>query len=116
MDPKGLRQATALYEEWSRLDRRGGGGAPLSTHMTRRTTLSIEVEVEVDGDYEPYVPARISGPPEDCYPAEGGIFAITDIHLLDKAGKRTGEKISLPPSLEDRLAEDIYAEIEADTE
>lgn len=23
-------------------------------------------------DYEPYVPAKLSGPPEDCYPAEGG--------------------------------------------
>lgn len=30
------------------------------------------VEVIVRYDIEPYVPARLSGPPEDCYPAEGG--------------------------------------------
>jgi hypothetical protein len=30
-----------------------------------------EYDVEIDG-YEPYVPAKISGPPEDCYPEEGG--------------------------------------------
>lgn len=30
------------------------------------------LEVLVRYDIEPYVPAKISGPPEDCYPAEGG--------------------------------------------
>jgi hypothetical protein len=30
------------------------------------------VEVEVSGLFSPYIPARLSGPPEDCYPAEGG--------------------------------------------
>lgn len=30
------------------------------------------VDVQVHYDIEPYVPARIGGPPEDCYPAEGG--------------------------------------------
>lgn len=33
--------------------------------------VEFEYDVEID-DYEPYVPAKISGPPEDCYPAEGG--------------------------------------------
>ena len=33
----------------------------------------IEYEYEIDEDgYEPYVPAQISGPPENCYPEEGG--------------------------------------------
>jgi hypothetical protein len=33
----------------------------------------IEYEYEIDEDgYEPYVPAKISGPPENCYPEEGG--------------------------------------------
>lgn len=26
----------------------------------------------LDGTYEPFVPARTYGPPENCYPAEGG--------------------------------------------
>ena len=30
-------------------------------------------------DYEPYVPARISGPPEDCYPEEGGGATVTEL-------------------------------------
>lgn len=33
---------------------------------------SYTLEVVIHYDIEPYVPARISGPPEDCYPAEGG--------------------------------------------
>ena len=37
------------------------------------------LEVVIRYDIEPYVPARISGPPEDCYPAEGGY--ISDIHV-----------------------------------
>lgn len=32
----------------------------------------IEYEYEVEYEYEPYVAARISGPPERCSPAEGG--------------------------------------------
>ena len=30
-----------------------------------------------EADYERLVPARISGPPENCYPAEGGYAEIT---------------------------------------
>jgi hypothetical protein len=32
----------------------------------------IEYEYDVEFEYEPYVAARVSGPPENCYPAEGG--------------------------------------------
>lgn len=35
------------------------------------------VEVTIRYDIEPYVPGRISGPPEDCYPPEGG--GVTDL-------------------------------------
>ena len=31
-----------------------------------------EIEVDVDANVEPYHPAKLHGPPEDCYPAEGG--------------------------------------------
>lgn len=35
------------------------------------------IDVTIHYDIEPYVPAKISGPPEDCYPAEGG--CVTDM-------------------------------------
>jgi len=35
--------------------------------------------------YEEYVPAKTYGPPEDCYPAEGG---CGDYEILDRRGYR----------------------------
>jgi hypothetical protein len=35
-------------------------------------------------DYESYTPAYISGPPENCYPAEGG---SGDYEILDQRGR-----------------------------
>ena len=35
-------------------------------------------------DYESYTPAFISGPPENCYPAEGG---CGDWEILDRRGR-----------------------------
>jgi hypothetical protein len=45
----------------------------------------IEVVLTVQGEGEPHVPAKICGPPEDCYPAEGGYAHITEI--LGEDGK-----------------------------
>ena len=39
------------------------------------------VEVEFDGN-PIATPARLFGPPEDCYPAEGGEVEITAVHLI----------------------------------
>ena len=36
-----------------------------------------EWEYEVGYDFEPYDPGRCSGPPEDCYPPEGGYAEVT---------------------------------------
>ena len=38
------------------------------------------LEVTIAYDIEPYVPAQTYGPPEDCYPAEGG--CVTDLQAL----------------------------------
>jgi len=36
----------------------------------------IGLDFTAEVDFEPLVPARISGPPEDCYPAEGGYATV----------------------------------------
>lgn len=46
-------------------------------HLINGEYIEYEYEVEADS-YEPYVPARISGPPEDCYPAEGGSVDVSN--------------------------------------
>lgn len=50
-------------------------GTVLETILLRENPVTgeeYEVELTVCGRVNGYVPARISGPPEDCYPAEGG--------------------------------------------
>lgn len=37
--------------------------------------MEFEYKVEVDS-FEPYVPAKTFGPPENCYPAEGGYVEL----------------------------------------
>lgn len=46
--------------------------------------MTIEVygvDLVVDFDGTEFVPAKISGPPEDCYPAEGGEADINAVYL-----------------------------------
>ncbi len=40
----------------------------------------VEIPVSICGGYEPYRAARVYGPPEDCYPAEGGY--ATDVRAI----------------------------------
>lgn len=45
-----------------------------------QTTLpDTDLEVLITFDYTPYDPGRTSGPPENCYPPEGGDAEITSI-------------------------------------
>lgn len=61
---------------------------------------SYTLDVVIHYDIEPYVPAHISGPPEDCYPAEGGF--VTDLVAL-KPG--TQELVELTAEEGEEVAE-----------
>ena len=44
-----------------------------------QTTVDITldgIDLEVTGDYEPYIPAVLNRAPEDCSPDEGGYFEL----------------------------------------
>lgn len=50
--------------------------------MSRMLTvevLGVDLVVEFDGT--PFVPAQVSGPPESCYPCEGGEADVVGIYL-----------------------------------
>ena len=50
--------------------------------MATKLVTVYDVDFIVHFDYEPYIPAKVSGPPENCHPAEGGEVSINDI-LID---------------------------------
>ena len=43
------------------------------------------VDIVVEYEIEPYVPGKLSGPPEDCYPAEGGCVTTMIAYRNDDA-------------------------------
>lgn len=81
--------------------------------MSHTKTFYIgDVEFEVEFSSTPYVPAKISGPPEHCYPAEGGEVEIESIFIgefevSDVISEATRDKIQ-------GLAEEAAPEIEAE--
>ena len=46
------------------------------------TVTYKELDFELHGDYEPYIPAKLTADPYDSHPAEGGYFGL-DMVLLD---------------------------------
>ena len=69
-----------------------------------------DVECEVVCDVEPYRPAKLNAPAEDCYPAEGGV-SIEDIIRTDT--KQSVFSHDLVDKIIDKVAES-YAEHIAD--
>lgn len=73
------------------------------------TRYIAELDYEIDEipcvigvtHYEPYVPAYISGPPEDCYPDEGG---YSEWEVLKLSGRPY-------PWLENRMTDEIISHI-----
>jgi hypothetical protein len=85
-----------------------------------RITYTLELEFEIEADVSPVVPARLCGPPEACYPEEGGEVDIREVRLirpnigisddLRKAVERAicdllAASISLREPIEEELAE-----------
>lgn len=60
-----------------------------------------EIDIEVEYSVSAYYPAKISGPPEDCYPAEGG-----EIETL--TAYRDGQAIDLTPTELEAVETHIY--------
>lgn len=68
--------------------------------MTHNHKTWLEIEIEVEFDATSYDPGVTSGPPENCYPPEGGeveIQAITynskPIELSDADEKKIQEEL-----------------------
>lgn len=72
----------------------------------------VELTLRFHVVYEPYVPAKIFGPPENCYPAEGGTAGAFKVEWIDKAGK--ARTIELPNELLSSIEETLYEEISND--
>jgi len=71
-------------------------------------------EYEVQCLMEPVTPARISGPPEDCYPADGGEIEV--VGVLDEDNKQRPdilEKIKNDEKLYEK-ALDISSDVDDD--
>ena len=71
-------------------------------------------------EIEPRIPARISGPPEDCYPAEGGAEVTKlELRVWDLSSKRA-QLVELDPNnfpeMCAKLEELAYEDWEADQE
>ncbi len=85
-----------------------------------RTHYIAEIEHRIAGipcligvtDYEGYSPAYVSGPPENCYPSEGG---TGDFEILDRRGYRAKWlERKLTAKEEDLIQEAIFEYMEND--
>ena len=72
-----------------------------------------EVDFRVVFDATPLVPEYISGPPEDCHPAEGGEVEILEIFIdvVEVSGVISAE---VTASIKTKLEEDITEITEPD--
>lgn len=82
-------------------------------HYLTMTIGNKEIELVARGDYQPCVPAKTYGPPENCYPAEGGYFQIYSLRR-DLGKGKVGEEIELPADILSDIEEYCYEEIAGD--
>lgn len=72
-----------------------------------------ELEISVHGQVSACVPARISGPPEDCYPAEGGEVDDVSFECEDHGLSHEQLVFWMGPSDHDKAARLLQEEAES---
>lgn len=70
---------------------------------------TVEYELEVECYIEPFVRGRYSGPPENCYPDDGGFAEIeSPVYALDEDGKRSLWDGTLTSAEKAKVEKDAY--------
>ena len=64
------------------------------------------IELHVEADISDYVPAKVHGPAEDCYPAEGGEVELCSVK------DEFDNDFEVDAELEEILAEKAWDELE----
>ncbi|KKN43553.1 hypothetical protein LCGC14_0702000 [marine sediment metagenome] len=75
-----------------------------------------EIVLDIRGSAEPYVPAKLSGHPDNCTPPEGGCAGVNRILLNGKPWDGTltaDEKEDAEHALMDKYEEDVSSAAEA---
>ena len=83
----------------------------MPTYSGKRT---LEIDVNYECDIEPYVEGRLSGPPEDCYPSEGGYASLTKVWLSAKTSEKAPDGSDLYKDVE--ITDFLSAEEDKDME
>lgn len=65
-----------------------------------RIRYVLEIELDIEADVSPYLPAKTYGDPDNCYPEEGGEVDITSVVII---GPELDPKGDLKKSLESLL-------------
>ena len=78
-------------------------------HQVGEDFVEYEYEVEADG-YEPFVPAKVSGPPEQCYPAEGGCAEVNTGGTIKRRLTSLGHELLQVPATWERVPWSIFME------
>lgn len=60
----------------------------MRTHY-HTTYLDDDTEISIEYTQTPYDPGRTYGPPEDCYPPEGGEVEIEKVSIIAEDGSET---------------------------
>jgi hypothetical protein len=88
-------------------------------HLLAGQTWTFDIEADVS----PYDPGCTYGPPENCYPPEGGEIDITEIELIepkmpDEEQKKVvavfREMIDVDPKLRERIEEKLFEASQSD--
>jgi hypothetical protein len=69
-------------------------------------TVPLEIGLEFEGDYSPYVEGRIFGPPENCFPDEPAEFEATEVNILIPLKDGKVKRLKCPIEISDMIDEE----------